>query len=386
MTTINQLREIAEHIRNLPNKREKMKYLNLQSREILNFLAGNIRKDGIAKTTANEIPKYVISKPDSSMEHVVDVFHRASERSGRNDKIREMKWINLSAEDKAFVLETLYGSLKLGCSVPIPAPIFGETFKPQLCGTSSDFNPKSYLIEQKFDGIRCIGMNIDGKIKLHSREGKPLTVETIAGELSDSIPSGCIVDGEIVSVDGKFQSLKRHGNEIEYRIFDMIFLDHNSIVGLPLLDRREIFEEVIHETEKIRISPLLPLSNIPDIDKWIRKNDVEGIVAKLPDSQYSYGGRKDWIKVKPVMDISGWVVGWTPGEGKRAGILGAVEFLPDGFKNSTLVGTGFDDATLFTMKELLKADKRVRITVKYQELTNDNRLRFPVFLRIDEVM
>ena len=384
MTTIIELREIVDHVRDLPNKRMKTAYLNLQSREVLNFLAGHIQKDGIAKTIANEIPTSSIT--EDTMERVVMDFNSASGYSGRNDKIGIMQHLILSREDREFVLTSLYGSLKLGVTIPIPNPIFGEPIRPQLCGTDTDFDPKKYIIEQKFDGIRCVGMNVDDKIRLYTRNGKPLNVDVIEAELLDSIPHNCCVDGEIVSSDGQFQSLQRHGDEIEYRVFDMPFLNGSDIVGLALHERRHLLEEVLHETDRVRISPVLSLSNMADIDKWISNNDVEGVVAKSPDSFYTYGGRKDWIKIKHWLDISGWITGYTEGTGKREGILGAVEFLPDGFKNTTLVGTGFTDEMLIKTKGLLRDNKRVRITVKYQELTNDKRLRFPVFLRIDEVI
>lgn len=384
MTTIQQLREIVEHVRSLPNKRMKVTYLDTQSREILNFLSKNIRMDGIGKSIASEIPKAITS--ESTMESIIDVFNHASGLSARNSKISAMQWLILSTEDRAFVLECLYGSLKLGITVPAPDPIFGDTFKPQLCNTGVDFDPTKYIIEEKFDGIRCIGMNVAGKIRLHTRNGKPLDVEAISSELGDAIPEGHVVDGEICAPDGNFQSVSRHSDEIQYKVFDVVFIDSNSITGLCMEGRRSILNDIFHETDKISISPILGLKSIREIDKWIARNSAEGIVAKDPESFYTYGGRKDWIKVKPFLDISGWVQGWIPGEGNREGGIGSVEFLPDGLENTTLVGSGFSYNDLLLMKAWLIDGKKVRITVKYQNLTNDNRLRFPTFLRVDEVI
>jgi len=384
MTTISQLREIADHVRSLPNKNAKAAFLDNQPREVLNFLSGNVQKDGVGKAIAEEIPKGIVS--ESTMESVTDVFKYASGLSGRNDKIGSMQWLILSPTDRSFVLTALYGSLKLGITVPVPDPVFGDTFRPQLCGTGIEIDPMRYIIEEKFDGHRCIGINDDGKVKLYTRSGKPLVAEAITDELADAIPPGFVVDGELVAESGEFADLKRHSDEVEYKVFDMPFFEHNSITDLTLFGRRTILEECLHETERIQISPILHLTSMRDIDQWIERNNAEGIIAKEPDSFYSYGGRKDWIKVKPWLDISGWVVGWTPGEGKRAGILGAVEFHPDGFENTTLVGSGFTDEGLLKMKELLKSEKRVRITVKYQNLTTDRKLRFPTFLRVDEVI
>ena len=384
MVTITQLREIANHTRSLSTKNAKSAFLETQPKEILNFFAKNIRMDGIGKSIAGEILKDRTTI--SSMEDVVNTFHKASEQSGRLDKIGEIKSLILSPEDRNFVLECFYGSIKLGITIQLPNPVFGEIIRPQLCGTGIEFNAKEYIIEEKFDGIRCVAMNVDGKVRLYTRNGKPIVAEIISEEIADAIPKGYVIDGEIVADSGDFQDMKRHGDEIKYQVFDMPFHMNSDVTGLPFHSRRSILEESLSATDHIRLSPILPLSTMRDIDKWIESHDAEGVVAKDGSSPYLYGGRKDWIKVKKFLDISGWVQGYTPGEGKREGLFGAVEFLPDGFTNTTLVGSGFSDEGLLEMKTLLKAGKKVRITVKYQNLTKDNRLRFPVFMRIDEVI
>lgn len=386
MVTITQLREIADHVRSLPNKNAKAAYLDTQPREILNFLAGNIRKDGIAKAIAGEIPKGLIT--ESTMEDIVDTFKRASQHTGRLDKIGEMSWLRLLPVDKDFVMTALYGSLKLGITVPIPDPIFGDTFAPQLCGANIEFDPRKYLIERKYDGIRCLGMNIDGKIKLYTRNGKPITAEAIEVEMADAIPPGFVVDGELVAKSGDFQDLKRHSDDIEYRVFDMPFINGDSVTGLWLRGRRGILEETLHETDRISISPVLSLANMDDINKWIDREGAEGVVAKDPESFYTYSGRKDWIKVKPWIDVTCRVTGFTRGDGKRDrdDMIGAIEVVPAGSQVKTLVGTGFSDEDLIQMRQLLREQKSVTVDVKYQNLTNDGCLRFPVFLRIREVI
>ena len=388
MTTIAQLRKIADHVRSLPNKNAKAEYLDRQPREILNFLAGNIRKDGIGNSIAAEIPKYVGRKTEDTMERVVMTFESASGYAGKLDKARIMKSIILSPEDRNFVLTTIYGSLKLGITVPIPNPTFGDAFRPQLCGTDKEFDVSKFIIEEKFDGHRCIGMNVDGKIKLYSRGGKPLIAEAITAELADAIPPGFVVDGELVAASGEFQDLKRHEDEIVYRVFDVPFFEHNSITGIKLFGRRTILEEVLHETERIKISPILSLKSMRDIDQWIERKGAEGVVCKDPTSFYTYSGRKDWIKVKPWLDVTCRVTGFTRGEGKRDrdDMIGAIEVIPAGSQIKTLVGTGFSDNDLIQMRQLLREQKNVMVDVKYQNLTNDGCLRFPVFLRIREVI
>ena len=388
MTTIAQLREIADHARSLPSKHSKKVYLDMQSREVLNFLSKNIRMDGIGKNIASEIPKVQDRRTEDTMERIVKDFDNASGYPGKLDKARVINAITLSPEDRAFVLECLYGSLKLGITIPIPNPTFGDTFRPQLCGTGIEFDPMRYIIEEKFDGHRCIGMNVGGKVKLYTRGGKPLVAEAITNELADAIPAGFVVDGELVAESGDFQDLKRHGDEIEYKVFDVPFFDHNSITGVKLFGRRTILEEVLHETERISVSPILSFSNMNDINKWIERKGAEGVVAKDPDSFYTYSGRKDWIKVKPWLDMTCRVTGFTQGTGKRDrdDMIGAIEVIPIGSQVKTLVGTGFSDNDLIQMRQLLREQKNVTVDVKYQNLTNDGCLRFPVFLRIREAI
>jgi ATP-dependent DNA ligase len=139
----------------------KESYLKQQDCAVLNFLGANIKKDGLAKKTAETIPISIKSK--SSMGDIVSVFAEASQLSGKKDKVRLMHTIILNADDREFVITTLFGSLKLGLKIQLPEPAFGEVIKPMLCGTK-EFNPSNMIVEQKFDGIRCISSNNNGEI------------------------------------------------------------------------------------------------------------------------------------------------------------------------------------------------------------------------------
>jgi ATP-dependent DNA ligase len=244
MTTINELRGIVEYTRSLNSKDEKLSYLYCQSKEILNFLSKNIKKDGIAKTIASEIP--INNESISDIESITKIFSVASTLSSRTSKIRMMKSIWLSSEDREFVLTTLYGSLKLGLN---------------------DY------IEEKFNGHRCITMNIDNKIYTYTRNGKILDInDSIKEYFKMAIPIGSIVDGEIIDSSGDFYNLKRKGNDIIYMIFDIIFKDKNAIIDLPLKDRLVILKDSIIENAHVKVSQPLDLKSIEEIDLWIITN------------------------------------------------------------------------------------------------------------------
>jgi len=383
VTTIEELKDIIDHTRSLSNRDEKIKYLDQQNRDILNFLSGNIKKDGIAKAIANEIS--ISSKSISDMEDIILKFEEASITSRRKDKIRYMKSIRLTKDDCEFILTCLYGSLKIGVKIPLPDPIFGETIKPMLCGTGVEFNVNEYIIEKKFDGIRCVATNNNGVITLQSRNGKTLNVPIISKFLKESIPSGVTVDGEIVALDGQFQSLNRKSNNLIYQIFDILFFEYQPAI-YDLNIRKIFLDHYITENKYIKISQELDLKSMDEINNWITKTGSEGIVAKDPNSLYIYNDRKNWIKVKHFLDISCEVIGYTDGEGRRSGTIGAINVIPDGFTEITKVGSGFTDTDLDEMKQLIDGNKKITVDVKYQEFTDDNKsLRFPIFLRIREI-
>jgi len=390
MTTITQLKRIVETVRSLPDRSEKESYLNQQSREILNFLGSNITKDGIAKATANEIP--IISgiidisiTSESSMEDIINYFGEASKYSKKIDKNRMMNMIFLTPENREFVITTLFGSLKLGLKIPLPNPVFGEVIKPQLCKTG-EFNTENY-IEEKFDGLRNVCTNNNGTIINQSRNGKILNIK-FSDDFKNAIPPGCTVDGEVIDSTGNFFNLKRDSDDLIYMIFDIIFKDKKSITNLSLKDRLVILNETITENDHVKISPELNLNTQENIDNWIVKFGAEGIIIKDLNASYDYGGRKNFIKYKHFQDITCSVVGFTRGTGKRDrdDMIGALEVIPEGFDTITKVGSGYTDEDLIYIKSLLDQNKNIKIDVKYQDITPDNKsLRFPIFLRIREI-
>jgi ATP-dependent DNA ligase len=342
MTTINELQGIVEYTRSLNSKNDKLSYLYCQSKEILNFLSKNIKKDGIAKTIASEIP--INNESISDIESITKIFSVASTLSSRTSKIRMMKSIWLSSEDREFVLTTLYGSLKLGVTIPTPEPEFGDIIKPALCNTKFKFNLNDY-IEEKFNGHRCITMNIDNKIYTYTRNGKILDInDSIKEYFKMAIPIGSIVDGEIIDSSGDFYNLKRKGNDIIYMIFDIIFKDKNAIIDLPLKDRLVILKDSIIENAHVKVSQPLDLKSIEEIDLWIITNNAEGIISKDLNSSYIYNSRKTWAKYKHFQDITCKVIGFTQGEGKydRDDMIGALKVIPEGYNKITFVGSGLD--------------------------------------------
>ena len=384
MTTINELQGIVDYGRSVGGRDEKLAYLYCQPRAVLNFLSANIVKDGIAKKTAEEIP--INKESMSDMETITKIFSIASTLSSKKAKIRMMKGIWLNEKDRAFVITCLFGSLKLGVTIPIPEPEFGDIIKPQLCGTGIKFNPENYIVERKFDGIRCIAINNNGEIILQSRNGKVLDVPIIKESLMNAIPPGTMVDGEIVAKDGQFESLNRKDENLVYMIFDVIFTEGKK-VQMPLYHRLVIIDHEVYENDHVKISQEIKFKSMDEIDNWIKETGAEGIVAKDPNSLYTYGNRKEWIKYKLFKECTAKVVGFTKGTGKRDrdDMIGAIQIIPEDSTVISKCGSGFSDADLIRMKKLIDNGNDILVNVKYQNLTNDGYLRFPIFLHIRSI-
>jgi bifunctional non-homologous end joining protein LigD len=89
-----------------------------------------------------------------------------------------------------------------------------------------------------------------------------------------------------------------------------------------------------------------------------RSLGLEGVVAKRKGSKY-VGGRRspDWRKIKLISTQDCVILGWTPGQGGRAGSFGAllVGAIDDGRLGWVgQVGTGFTQKMLERVMELLE--------------------------------
>ena len=135
---------------------------------------------------------------------------------------------------------------------------------------------------------------------------------------------------------------------------------------------------------------------------------MEGMVAKRRDSIYRPGIRtKDWLKIKRVYHQDFVVGGYTKGSGSRSQTFGSL--LVGCYEGEVLryagrVGSGFDMDMLEALLEpleLLGTDQcpfvsdrelarteagwvspRIVVHVKFAEWTDEDRLRAPVFLRL----
>eukprot|EP01126_Amoeba_proteus_P001018 TRINITY_DN10290_c0_g1_i1.p1 TRINITY_DN10290_c0_g1~~TRINITY_DN10290_c0_g1_i1.p1 ORF type:complete len:359 (-),score=108.58 TRINITY_DN10290_c0_g1_i1:157-1233(-) len=104
----------------------------------------------------------------------------------------------------------------------------------------------------------------------------------------------------------------------------------------------------------------------------------EGVMLRAPRSKYEFKRSDVLLKVKNFFDEDARVIGYRPGKGNLAGMMGAIECeLPNGVKFH--IGSGFTNAQ---RKNNTKPKIGQIVSFKYQELSEEGNPRFPVFLRV----
>ncbi|MFI4989872.1 MAG: DNA ligase D [Solirubrobacterales bacterium] len=258
-----------------------------------------------------------------------------------------------------------------------------EHVKPMLARPGSlPRQDDGWRYEIKWDGVRAIAYSTPGELRLESRNLKEITGSyPELGRLNRALSShAAILDGEIVAFDEQgrpsFAALQRRmhvgsatqakrlakASPVTYMIFDLLWLDGHSLIGLRYVERRELLDALALSGESWQTPEHLS-GHGRDVLKATTEQQLEGIVAKRLDSPYEPGARGSaWIKIKNVGRQELVIGGWLPGEGRRERRIGALlvgVYDPDGaFRYAGRVGTGFNDAELDRLGKLLTPLKR----------------------------
>lgn len=223
--------------------------------------------------------------------------------------------------------------------------------------------------EFKWDGVRALAYVDGGRLHLRSRNDRDVTVSypelRPLGEVLGARPA--LLDGEIVALDDEgrpsFSALQERMHVAEasrarrlaarvpvaYFAFDVLHLDGRPTTAAPYEDRRSLLESLELAGDHWQTPPWFEGGGA-SVLAAAGASRLEGVVAKRLGSPYQPGRRSgDWVKVKHGRAQEVVVVGWTPGEGRRAGSLGAllVAVPREGaLSYAGKVGTGFSDAAL----------------------------------------
>ncbi len=176
-----------------------------------------------------------------------------------------------------------------------------------------------------------------------------------------------VLDGEIVAFDEdgrpNFGLLQRRmhvsspsavrrlsaSTPVVYAIFDLLYLDGHSLMGLPYSERRRRLDGLGIGGAAWRVPAAHPGVGAQLLEAT-RAQGLEGMVAKRLDSVYESGRRPGaWIKIKNTRRQELVIGGWIPGAGRRTDRIGALlmgYYQNGSFRYAGRVGTGFTEATL----------------------------------------
>ena len=231
--------------------------------------------------------------------------------------------------------------------------------------------------EPKWDGFRGVLENLEGTLRLWSRNERPLLryfPELRA--LGDELPPDSGIDGEIVvERDGRleFDLLQMRMHPAESRIrklsaeiparfvaFDVLLWSGEAIHALPLEERRKRVEALPY--------PISPASDDAEVAaRWLDRLDVagfDGVIAKRQGLPYLPGSREGVVKVKRRQTADAVVVGVTWSE-KNERIA------------SLLLGLYDDEATLRHVGAASAGKRQAEIVERLRPLLGPNPERKP---------
>lgn len=293
-------------------------------------------------------------------------------------------------------------------------------YAPMLAAASGSLpRGPGWVFEPKWDGFRALVAIEGGEVTLTSRTGNDLTgrfPELARAAQLALRAADAVLDGEICALDEqgrpRFSLLQEGRGTPVLVLFDLLELDAEPLLELPLAQRRRRLEELVGPgSSSVLLSP--QVSDGEALLAAAREQGLEGVVAKRIDSPYRPGRRSpDWRKVKLRIRQEVVVLGYTRGRGRRAGALGA---LVVGVREAGRlrfagnVGTGFSDAELQRLHALLEplvrpepplpepprmprvrrgdvvwVEPRLVVEVEAAEWTRAGRLRAPVYLGLRE--
>lgn len=206
------------------------------------------------------------------------------------------------------------------------------------------------------------------------------------------LPDG-IYDGELIvpGKDGKpdFEAMlsrfksKNTPYQVQFAIFDVIYVGDKKVAHLPLLERKQLLEELL-PTDCELVTKVKWLSgNAKAYFELIKQHDLEGIVQKKADASYLIGRRsKEVLKVINYKYTKINIVGYRK---KKFGLLlqfdnnepaGVMEFMPPTERRKFYQYTR--DNQILDKGEFVYI-KPLSCNVKYRNLTSNGKLRIPSF-------
>jgi DNA ligase 1 len=238
-------------------------------------------------------------------------------------------------------------------SIAYHAPVAFMLASPIAYGSEyKDLAAATWLVEDKYDGIRAQAHATPNRVSLYSRtlnDVAPSYPEVV--EALRALPGSFALDGELVAVrDGRvlpfrFLQARLQRKEVSpellrevpvrYVVFDALARDDDFLLDVPLDERRARLAELLANAgDALMLTPWTALEAGAGTDvvherfEESRARGNEGLVFKRTDSPYTPGRRgKSWLKLKrELATLDCVVVAVERGHGRRVNVLSDYTF------------------------------------------------------------
>ncbi len=239
----------------------------------------------------------------------------------------------------------------------------------------------------KYDGFRVQIHKNGDKVEMYSRNLEDMThmfPELIEGTRKQIKAKTAILDSEALAYQPESEEFlpfqettkrrRKHGIEeiaktlpLKAFVFDILYLEGEPLVDLPLHERMNILKKTIDGDETLIPAPGKVLKEPKELQELLDDSiskGLEGVVVKRVDSPYEAGGRNfNWVKLKRHSSgelddtIDCVILGYIYGKGKRTAfgagalLVGLYDKEQDEFVSVSRIGTGLSDEEWKSIKD-----------------------------------
>lgn len=401
-------------------KEEILKNNEVIIKDFLCFLLDDKKVTGLStKKIEKDVPLRDVGQFYSPLKEIIDYL--TVNKTGRDEDISIVKSL-AKLGDENFLLAVATKSLPTGCDAKTINKVFGKqtipTFDVMLAEKYVEIPEGSeFILTQKLDGMRCLGIKENGKVTFYSREGNEIEELVAIQEELENLPiDNIVLDGELLALNHekletadlyrktmKLARTKGKKINLEFMVFDSLPLDEfrEGLSKETCKVRKDKVKKLLLGRDKYGLNLIKALpelyrgtdqTRIPELLSEAEAAGLEGLMLNLAEAFYEGKRTKSILKLKTMQDCDLLCTGVEVGEGALAGTLGAIYV---DYKGQQLkVGSGFkivkkEGDTNPTRDEIwankdLILGKIIKVAY-FEESKNQNggtSLRFPVFKEI----